>query len=163
MNAYTYIARVQRDAAKSSRGQDAEVRADSVRDAKAEVIAMMEDRFAGRGYGLLSVVADGEVIARHEIFRSMVTRRASNGALVDVLEGKWREIAIPAATVASRGYRVVGKYTERGSYNGHRADTCDRCGSGIKRVVVIEDRMGREYHVGTDCAGRMGLPVKGMK
>jgi len=108
------------------------------------------------------VVVDGEVVARHEIARALVTRRVA-GDLVDVLEGKWREIAIPAATVASRGYRVVGKYTERGSYNGHRADTCDRCGSGIKRVVVIEDRMGREYHVGTDCAGRMGLPVKGAK
>jgi hypothetical protein len=101
---------------------------------------------------VLSVTEDGEVTAR--FIATVTTLRGVQTV------SKWREIAIPAATVASRGYRVVGKYTERGSYNYRRADTCDRCGAGIKRVVVIEDRNGREHHVGTDCAGRMGLPVK---
>jgi uncharacterized protein YqkB len=55
---------------------------------------------------------------------------------------------------------VVGKYSsDRGSYNYRRTDVCDRCGSGIQRVVVIEDRHGTDHHVGTDCAKRMGLPV----
>lgn len=155
MNAYTYEVRFGSTASKEGR-VTVPVIAGSVREAK----VIVEDAAPARVMGtecILSVTQDGEVIARHAVVVATSTSRGVRSV------GKWREIAIPAATVASRGYRVVGKYTERGSYNGHRADTCDRCGSGIKRVVVIEDRMGREYHVGTDCAGRMGLPVKGAK
>ena len=151
MNAHTYEVRFGSTASKEGR-VTAPVIAGSVREAK----AIAEDAAPARVMGtecILSVTQDGEVIARH-----VVVVATSRGART---VGKWREIAIPAATAASRGYRVVGRYdSSRGWSMGGGKDVCDRCGSGIKRVVVIEDRSGREYHVGTDCAGRMGMAVK---
>lgn len=130
--------------------------------AKADALAQTDaSRLARAGdCCILSVVVDGEVTARHMIVRSTVGK-AVDGAVVSVPHGKWKEIALPAATVASRGYRVVGRYdSARGWSMGTGQDVCDRCGSGIARVVVVEDRTGKQHHVGTDCAQRMGMPVR---
>lgn len=128
----------------------------TLRDAKTDALAQLDAAFPRKDFCTLAVVEDGEVTARFTFGRAMVCKGGQS-----VPSGKWKEIALPAATVHSRGYRVVGRYdSARGWSMGQGKDVCDRCGSGIARVVVVEDRTGRLRHVGTDCAQRMGMPVR---
>lgn len=72
----------------------------------------------------------------------------SRGALLDEVEIETSHLPRPP--------RVVGKYdTRRGWRGGASRDACDRCGSGVRRVTVVEDAYGRQRHLGADCALRV--------
>lgn len=71
-----------------------------------------------------------------------------HGALLDTVE-------VEPAHLPRRP-TVVARYDSvRGWRDGPTHTTCARCKSGIRRVVVVEDRYGRQVHVGTDCAETM--------